>query len=74
MPSSNKDLEVLESLAVVDGFDESRELLAELIGPECDVVLWRQIEVEPQAPKISQHIRVLPRQARDEWPRRSKML
>jgi len=61
VPSSNKDLEVFESLAVVDGFDKSRELLAELVGPERDVVLWRQIEVEPQVSEIGQHMGILPR-------------
>jgi hypothetical protein len=51
---------------MVNGFDKSRELFAELISPEHDVVLWRQIEVEPQVPEIGQHMRILPRQARDE--------
>lgn len=68
MPSSNEDLEVLESLAVAYGFDKSQELSAKLLGPECDIVRWWQVEIQSQVPEIGQHMRILPRQARDERP------
>lgn len=52
VPGTDQDFEIPEARPLVNGFSEARELFAEPLGPHGQVVLWRQVEIEPEMSEI----------------------